>query len=353
MIESMNSRERAMAAFAHKKVDRVPIWHTDSNVWIIDDAGISFADMFAMEDVGVDLAVRGFEKLHTDMVTVGAGAWLGWVNAFGCPVDMSRKGAPIEVSACIDDPDTDVPKLDISKIRELIASSEICQKILKQTRLFKERVGSEKMIQFVTGGAFTLANVMAGTENFMVMLADEDENVKQLLKFTAAATAEMCNQLFDAGCDVIFYAEPNASGDMISQSMFEDIVVPATKDCISRMQSGKYLFMHICGQSTQRIPDVMKMGFNGLSVDAVVDLKAAMDFTGDKMSMMGNLSPSAVLLQGTVEENYNQSLDFCRYAGLEHGYFLGPGCDLPPKSPMENVDAMYRAACDVAEQSGN
>lgn len=352
MTETMTSRERVFAAFAHEKVDRAPIWQTDSNVWIIDDANLSFADMLAMDDIGADVLIRGFDKLKTDMVTVGAGAWLGWLNAFGCPVEMSKVGVPMEVAPCIKDPETDIPKLEIGAIKELIAGNALCQKILKQARILKEKIGDEKVIQFITGGPFTLANIMVGTEDFMVLLAEEDENVPHILEFIAAATAEMCNQMLEAGCDVIFTAEPNASGDMISQRMYEEIVIPCTRDFLSQLKDCKYHCMHICGQSTQRIANVMEMGFQGLSIDAVVDIKEAMDLTGKRMSMMGNLSPVHVVLQSTPEETYRQALDLALYAGLESGYFMMPGCDVSPRSPLENIEAMLRAARDAADQAG-
>ena len=94
---------------------------------------------------------------------------------------------------------------------------------------------------------------MLGTENLMLMLADEDKNIGHLLDFTAAATAEMCNQMLDAGCDVLFTAEPNASANMISQSMYEEIVMPCTQNFMAQLKNCKFHCMHICGQSTSRI----------------------------------------------------------------------------------------------------
>lgn len=349
----MTSRERVEAAFAHKKVDRAPLWHTDGNVWVIDDAGLSFGDIFAMDDLGADVMIKGFDKLHTDMITVGAGCWLGWLNAFGCPLKMSEVGVSMEVGTCIDDPEVDIPKLDKNKIKQLLAENEYVQKILQQTRIITEKAGKDKMIQFITGAPFTLVNIMVGTEDFMVMLADQEENeelINHILDFIAAATAEMCNQMIEAGADVIFSADPNGSGDMISQNMYEEIVVPCTKDFISQLKNCKYHCMHICGQSTPRLENIIEMGFDGFSVDAIVDIKRAMDIAGTKMSLMGNMSPAEVVLLGTAEEVYTQALDRATYAGLEGGYFLMPGCNISPKSSMENVDALLKAARDAAEK---
>lgn len=349
MRETMTSRERAFASFAHKKVDRVPVWLTDGNTWIIDDAGISYADLYAMDDKGVDLLLKGFEKLNCDLVASGS-AWIAWANAFGCPIVTNKVGLPIDVSPCINDPDVDIPKLDKSKIKELIADNELCQATLTQIRLFKEKAGNDKVIQFDTSAPFTLANVMVGVQDFMVLMGEENENLAPLMDFAAAANAELCNQAIEAGCDVVFCGDPNASADLISQRMFEDVVVPCTKNFAAQLKNCKYVCIHICGQSTPRITSLMEMGISGMSVDSPVDIKAAMNVTHKKMSMMGNINTYDILLNGTPEQVYQLSLDYALYAGLESGYFLMAGCDFPAKTPVENIGAMLRAARDAADQ---
>lgn len=351
MARTMNSRERAFAAFAFEKVDRPPIWQADSPVLVIYD--VSFADLFAMEDIGAGLTIDSCEKTYSDVITVGNGAWLGWLNAFGCSLDMSNIRAPIDVCACIKDANTDIPKLDKSNIKDQIAANEICQKILMQVRIIKERVGDEKAVQFVTGGPFTLACIMVGTEEMMMLLAEEDKNIPHLFDFAATAAAEMCNQMLESGCDVIFTAEPNTSADLISQKMFEEVAAPSIKSFNAQLKNCKYHCIHICGQSTPRIDSLMDMGLSAMSVDAIVDIKTAMDKTVKRMSMMGNLSPTDVLLDSSPDEVYKQAMDLVLYAGLDRGYFMMPGCDLAPGTPIENIDAMYNATCDAAAKLYN
>ena len=52
----------------------------------------------------------------------------------------------------------------------------------------------------------------------------------------------------------------------------------------------------------------MGMGFDGMSVVSVGDIKPAMNLTWSRMSMMENLSPAGMLQHVTPDEVYEQAL---------------------------------------------
>ena len=53
------------------------------------------------------------------------------------------------------------------------------------------------------------------------------------------------------------------------------------------------------------------------------------------------------MLNGNTNDVEQAALDCIRGAGLDGGYVLMPGCDLPPKTKIENVAAMVNTAHNI------
>jgi Uroporphyrinogen-III decarboxylase len=342
----MLPKERIIAVFEKKPVDRTPVMILDGGTWIADNQGMSLKDLYALEDSGAAIAKKTFEDMKSDTVTACGGAWLGWLNAIGCPVEMSKPGRSMEVSPVIDDPDDDIPLLDKSKIKEQFANHELVQQMINQTKRLKEMVGDEKLVVCPMPSPFTAANIMAGTENFMILMADESELINDLLDYSVECCATLMNMLCENGCDIIFICDPNASGDMISQTMYEDLVLPVLNSYIDKLQGYKYLCMHICGNTNDRLPTIKNIRISGFSVDSVVDIKSALDIIGENVAIIGNINPASTILLGTPEKVYNESMENLKNVGAPGRYILMPGCDTPAKSPIENIVAMTKAAED-------
>ena len=62
--------------------------------------------------------------------------------------------------------------------------------------------------------------------------------------------------------------------------------------------------------------------------------------------IFGNLNP-AIIQSGTPEEVYQASKEVVeRGKALANGFIFAPGCELPPRAPVENLRAMTRAVED-------
>ena len=148
MPRTMTSKERVKAAFAHNPVDRVPMMILLGETWMIEREKISFKDLREMDDLGAELIVRTYDEMQSDSVTTGLGCWIGLLEALGCPTEISKIGAPIEVKPCIHDVAADISSLDRSKIRERLENSELIQKMMRQSREIKKLVGKSSFDTF-------------------------------------------------------------------------------------------------------------------------------------------------------------------------------------------------------------
>lgn len=344
----MTSKERLLNALKFRHVDRVPMMILLGETWLIARKNMSFKEFFDLPDLGVELIVSTYDDLGSDSVTSGLGCWIGCLEACGCPIEAERKAAAIEVKPCILEPDKDVPRLKISDIPHMLDSSALIQKMMKQTAAMKKAVGNAKMVAGQIVGPFSAANMMVGVKEFMVLLGKRSPFVEPILEFASAFCSAIVQRYYENGADIIQVCDPCSSGDLISPAMYAARVVPALKILYGAMKDYEATMIHICGKAGMRLPEIMKLGINGFSVDSPVDMKSAIDEADGKVCMMGNFDPNGLLRLGTVQDVYEAAMLNIKITGTNGGYVLMPGCDLAAGTPPENIKAMVQASKDFS-----
>jgi uroporphyrinogen decarboxylase len=84
-------------------------------------------------------------------------------------------------------------------------------------------------------------------------------------------------------------------------------------------------------------------GADIIDIDWMVDIKQAADVFGDQAALCGNFDPVSVMLQGTPEE-VTTAVIACQAFGGER-YFSAAGCEIPIRTPGENLRAQADALC--------
>ena len=345
--KTMTPKERIDAVLNHQPADRTPFCVVDAGAWVATREGVSYDELYSREDAGASAIVKCLDEIESDVANAVSGVFTACLNAFGCPMDAS--GVGVELGAALKDPENEIPLLDKSLIREKLLANDFVQKMLTQTRNVKKLVGDKKYIIGDIAGPFTMASVLVGAGDFMMMILDDPELVEQLLDYTTCISTEMFRLLHENGCDIAVPAEPVASGSMISQGMFEEWVVPGIKKLKENLSEYKYFSMHICGDAGARVAALRDCGINYYSVDYLVDLDKALTDADGKMVMFGNINPAGVLLTGTPEEVYAEACERIKTAN-GRGHILAPGCDIGGATSMENVKMLVKACKDMANK---
>ena len=343
----MTSKERIDAVLNHQPVDRTPFCLVDGGAWTAKMENATYRQLYGREDGGAASIVRVTNEIETDIVSAVSGVFTACMNAFGCSINIDKVGSAVDTGPAFKDPEEEIPLLDKSTIREKLLANEFVQNMLKQTRCVHQLIGDQKYLLGDIAGPFTMAAVMVGTEDFVVMTMEDPDLVKQLMDFTICVSAEMFHLLHENGCEIALPAEPVGSGSLISQKMFEEWVAPGLKALKDSLPEYRYFFTHVCGASGSRVKTLRDLGVNTFSCDYLVDLDTALTDADGKMVIMGNMNPAGTVLSGTPEEVYAEACERIRTAN-GRGMILAPGCDLGANAPMENVKMMVKACKDMA-----
>ncbi|MBC5647310.1 uroporphyrinogen decarboxylase family protein [Christensenella tenuis] len=340
----MTGKDIVTRAVHFQDVPRTPVAFIDGGAWLVYQKGISYEDIFDMEDYGAGLIREYYELFDSDIVWTAPACYNLAIRALGGKVDFSIKGSCPEVLEPLLKSPEDIKKYDEKKIAEFLLADPGIQAMLEQTRLVAKEFGAEKCIAINYIGPFTLASQLIGITDFMMGLYDEETDIWPLLNFATRVCYEFFHIFLEAGADTVFIGDPSSSGDLISPDMFEQYALPCIKSLTTLLEGEAQIKMlHICGSTQARIKPLRGSGIDGFSLDSI-DLKTAMQLADGNFAIFGNMGTVSVMNEKSPDEIYTICLELARAGGLQGGYVMMPGCDLPPITPIENIKAMIRAA---------
>ncbi len=339
----MTNKERVLKTLSFEKTDRIPFAVLNGQMWIAARNNLTMKGLLELPDAGARLLVDAYNEIGTEIMTSGCAAAWPMIAVMGGKVEMDALAAEI-LSRPLSSLE-DINKYDINKVIAEMRQDYYYQRTLVQLREMRNIVGDETMIGGGFFGPFTMAAQMLGVEDFMVELLDgEEKDVHKVVDFAAEIVIAYLEDLVENGLDLITVPEPAASGDLIRPDDFIKYVLPADIKVKERLaeKCPSYL-IHICGKTDKLVSIIAETGMSVFSVDSIDMVKAQQDSAG-RCALFGNLSPALVLGNENADTVYELSKKLCSDMKPFGGFILAPGCDLAPNIPLENLQAMARAA---------
>lgn len=256
-------------------------------------------------------------------------------EAFGADVHFSEDDVPTLHGALIkeakDAEALSVPKLGAGRTGECIKG------IKEATELITDRPVLAGII-----GPFTLAGRLLDMKEIMILCYDEPEMVETVLEKATTFLVNYAKAFKDAGANGIIMAEPAAG--LLSPSMVEEFSNPYVQRIREAVEDENFLFIyHNCGNITPIMPSIKKIDALVYSVGNSINLDDALVGLGDESIIIGNLDPAGIIRNSTPEEVKTETLALLKKYGFRKNFILSSGCDIPPATPLENLDAFFEA----------
>jgi len=216
------------------------------------------------------------------------------------------------------------------------------QGMIQYHRLVADDIGKECLIMSNQWGPFTVSALILGVEAMLMASIENPEKLQELIQFSSDLCWTITEPVLDhPDIPCMNLSEPVASADVISPDLFRQFVKPILIELLDKAKAkGKYTSIHICGNSSPLLSDVLDINPTCFSIESKVDLKAAKKILGGKVCVLGNVSPTGNFLSGTPEDVIQEGKECIETWGDETGYMLTVGCDFPKKVPLENVMAL-------------
>ncbi|MBW1997020.1 MAG: hypothetical protein JRJ29_03540 [Deltaproteobacteria bacterium] len=190
------------------------------------------------------------------------------------------------------------------------------------------------------------ASKIIGIENLLKDMIKAPEMVTVLLDKVTEFIITFSHSLIKAGARIIFVGEPVGSPDLISPRLFKELVKPRLKKLFESIDA--VTILHICGDVSPILLDMVETGPSILSVDHYVDLRYAREMVDHGVILGGNLDPGVTIFQGSPGQ-IEKAARMCCMEGGPEDFVLMPGCTIVPGTPPENIRAMIRVARELLE----
>jgi uroporphyrinogen decarboxylase len=217
--------------------------------------------------------------------------------------------------------------------------------IQKATELITDRPVFAGMI-----GPFSLAARLFDVSEIMIECYDEPDAVHTVLEKATAFLVEYAKAYKAAGADGIVMAEP-VSG-LLSPALEEEFSSPYVKQIVDAVQDDDFLVIyHNCGDNTPRMTEsFLSFGAAAYHFGNAVDMTTMLDKFPSNIPVMGNVDPAGVLRMGTPDAVRDTTLSLMEKCCSYENFVLSSGCDIPPMTPWENIDAFFGAAKEYYEK---
>ena len=287
-----------------------------------------------------DLQAKGM-KLVADRVDAAASVSLMDLSleaeCFGSTIRFSDDEVPTVIGSVVSSEEEaealEVPEIGAGRTAIYIEAIE------KAVKLIEDRPVLAGVI-----GPFSLAGRLMDVSEAMIYCYDEPDMVHTVLEKATEFIIKYISEYKRVGANGVVVAEPLAG--LLSPALAEEFSADYMKKIVDAVQDDEFLVVyHNCGNCTiQQIDSILSIGAPIVHFGNAIDMAEMMPLIPVNIMAAGNVDPAAQFRNGTVDSIKAETKAImekcCRYPN----FIISSGCDIPPMSKWENIEAFFEAA---------
>ena len=257
-------------------------------------------------------------------------------EAFGASVRFSDDEVPTVVGALVTCPEEadelQVPSVSAGRCPLYIDA------ISKATKLITDRPVFAGVI-----GPFSLAGRLMDVSEAMVNCYVEPDMVHTILEKVTQFLINYVNEYKKAGANGVVMAEPLAG--MLSPALAEEFSETYVKKIVDAVQDDEFLLIyHNCGDNICLMTEsILRTGSAAYHFGNAVKMSDMIEKMPQDIVVMGNVDPAGQIRNGTVDSVKQATKTIMSECCSHANFVISSGCDIPPASPWENIDAFFEA----------
>ena len=264
-------------------------------------------------------------------------------ECFGAPISVSDDEGPTVKSSVVSTPEEvealAVPEIGAGRTQIYIDAIKKAAKMIEDRPVFAGIIGP-----------YSLAGRLLDVTEIMFYCYDEPEMVQQLLDKVTEFLIAYGQAYKEAGADGIVMAEPLAG--LLSPALAEEFSAPYVKRIVEALQTEDFLVIyHNCGNSTiQMIDSILDTGAAAYHFGNAINMAEMMTHIPPDTIAMGNVDPAGQFRNGTPESIREETWAIMEACCKYPNFVISSGCDIPPLSKWENIDAFFEAVQEFYEK---
>jgi len=339
-LTSLTSLERVFTVIEHRIPDRVPV---DLHNFLATmhyagypmDQGLQDGEMMA------DAQLRSWQEFRHDMLLVENGV-VAEAGACGCVIEYFEAQPPRVAEHLLAE---SLDGVDDLEVPDPYTAHPMCE-VLKAVKILADQIGDKVFLMGrADQGPLALAAALRGYEQILIDLAlnERPAQLHKLLDYCVRVQTRYALALKEQGAHGT--ALGGAGVDFIGPRFYTEIEQGYERKFIEAVNSADFpVALHICGDSTLILEDMVRTGAPILELDYKTDLRKAKAVLRGRSTCLGPVNPA--LIWGAhdpheVEAAAQEAIEILAPGGE---FILGPGCALGGDTPADNIHALVQAA---------
>lgn len=347
--------------------DRVPVIPAIAHRFLVPQVGVRFKDYYADPETMLCTQILAqkwlMENIRTDAYSItGAwvGAWTDFQNTFeagslGCEIIFPDDDIPWVGPGWVKT-DTDLRRLEaMDFVHNGINARQIEYRRAMMNVAEKYPVrflggpvfypGANPALTHTSDGPFGVAGDLMGQSELFLGVYERPDFVRELLRIVTdklIAWLDFCWQEEGLPTPKNFAWTDDLAVSLSAQT-YRDLVLPFEQRL--RFHFDGYVSLHMCGKADHMLEifvDDLKINeLQGFGWQVNLDRVAAV--LGGRVVLLGNVNPM-LIHSGTPEQVREAVRQIIEKLGHYGGLIIQDGNNIPPGSPLENINAMMEAA---------
>ena len=200
-------------------------------------------------------------------------------------------------------------------------------------------------------GPFSLTGRLMDITEVMIKCRKDPEMVHIVLDKATEFLIQYAKAYKAAGANGICMAEPLAG--ILSPKMIQQFSSDYVKKIIDAVRDENFAVLyHNCGNSVMHLVDsILTCGANAYHFGNAINMEEMLNKLPEHVIAMGNIDPASQFCMGTPESIREETLALMKACTPHKNFIISSGCDIPPNSPWENVEAFFSAVKEFYSQS--
>lgn len=190
-------------------------------------------------------------------------------------------------------------------------------------------------------GPYSLAGRLMDVTEIMILCYEEPDMVHTVLKKVTGFLIDYCRAYKECGANGVVIAEPLAG--VLSPALEKEFSHPYVREIVEAVQDDFFaVIYHNCGSSTMLMTDsIAATGAAAFHFGNAVDMEEMLRKMPKDKLVMGNIDPAGQFRNGTPESVRRETMALMERCCKYDNFVISSGCDIPPMSKWENIDAFF------------